>query len=139
LVLVLWRCGKQATISRSTAEAEYVAAGVVAREVQYMHAFARELRLDTGCIHIGIENSAALSLIADPISAARTKHNDVVYHHVRERIKCKQMSNEKIATEINVSDIFTKPLLGRTVLSVALCVASSWLRKKKKNSKSVTL
>jgi hypothetical protein len=107
---VSWKSAKQATVSRSTAEAEYVAAGEVAKEVQYMHALSRELRLDPGCIPIGIDNSAAFSLIADPISAARTKHIDVVYHHVRERVKCKQMSFEKIATEMNVSDIFTKPL-----------------------------
>jgi hypothetical protein len=74
-----------------------------------MHALARELQLDPGCIPIGIDNTAACSLIADPISAALTKHIDVVYHHVRERVECKQTSFEKITTEMNVSDTFTKP------------------------------
>jgi hypothetical protein len=78
---VSWKSAKQATVSRSTTEAEYVAAGEAAKEVQYMHALSRELRLDPGCIPIGIDNTAAFSLIAHPISAARTKDIDVVYHH----------------------------------------------------------
>jgi hypothetical protein len=50
----------------------------MAQEVQYMHALSRELRLDPGCIPIGMDNSAALVLIADPISAGRSMHIDVV-------------------------------------------------------------
>jgi hypothetical protein len=105
-----WKSAKQPTVSRSTAEAEYVAAGEVAKEVQYIHALAQGMQLDPGCIPIGLDNRAALFLIEDPVSAARTKHIDVVYHHVRERVKFGQMKFEPIATELNVSDIFTKPL-----------------------------
>ncbi len=107
---VSWKSAKQPTVSRSTAEAEYVAAGEVAKEVQYMHALAQGMHLHPGCIPIGLDNRAALFLIEDPVSAARTKHIDVVYHHVRERVKFGQMEFEPIATELNVSDIFTKPL-----------------------------
>jgi hypothetical protein len=107
---ICWKSAKQPTVSRSTAEAEYIAAGEVAKEVQYVHALAQGMQLDPGCIPIGIDNRAALFLVEDPVSAARTKHIDVVYHHVRERVKCRQMEFEPIATELNVSDIFTKPL-----------------------------
>jgi hypothetical protein len=41
---VSWKCAKQATVPRSTAEAVYVAAGEVAKEEHYMHALSRELR-----------------------------------------------------------------------------------------------
>jgi hypothetical protein len=107
---VSWKSAKQATVSRSTAEAEYVAAGEVAIEVQYLHALSQELKLAPGCIPIGIDNAAALFLVQDPVSAARTKHMDVTSHHVRERVKCNQMVFEQIPAELNVSDIFTKPL-----------------------------
>jgi hypothetical protein len=70
------------SVSRSTAEAEYIAVGEVAKEVQYVHALAPGMQLDPGCIPIGIDNRAALFLVEDPVSAARTKHIDVVYHHV---------------------------------------------------------
>jgi hypothetical protein len=45
------------------------------------------MKLDPGCIPIDLNNRAALFLIEDPVSAARTKHIDVVYHHVREKVK----------------------------------------------------
>jgi hypothetical protein len=107
---ICWKSAKQPTVSRSTAEAEYFSAGEVAKEVQYIHALALGMKLDPGCIPIGLDNRAALFLIEDPVSAARTKHIDIVYHHVRERVKYGQMAFEPIATELNVSDIFTKPL-----------------------------
>jgi hypothetical protein len=65
--------------------------------------------LAPGCIPIGIDN-AALFLVQDPVSAARAKHIDVIYHHVRERVKCNQIVFERIPTDLNVSDIFTQPL-----------------------------
>jgi hypothetical protein len=68
------------------------------------------MKLDPGCIPIDLDNRAALFLIADPVSAARTRHIDVVYHRVRERVKYGQMAFEPIATELNVSDTFAKPL-----------------------------
>jgi hypothetical protein len=107
---ISWRFAKKPTLSRSTTEAEYIAAGEVAKEVQYVHAIAQGMQLDPGCIPIGIDKQAALFLVEDPVSAASTKHIDVVYHHVRERVKCRQMEFEPIATALNVSDIFTKPL-----------------------------
>lgn len=60
--------------------------GDVAKEVQYLHALAQGMQLNPGCIPIGIDNHAALFFIEDPVSAARTKNIDVVYHHVRERV-----------------------------------------------------
>jgi hypothetical protein len=51
-----------------------------------------------------------MSLVADPISAARTKHIDIIYHHVRQRVQMQQMHFVGIPTRINTSDVFTKPL-----------------------------
>jgi hypothetical protein len=107
---VSWKSAKQATVCRSTAEAEYVAAGEVAKEVQHLHALSQELKLSPGCIPIGIDNAATLFLVQNPVSAARTKHIDVIYHHVRERLKFNQKVFERIPTELSVSDMFTKPL-----------------------------
>jgi hypothetical protein len=83
--------------------------GEVAKEVQYVHALAQGMQLDSGCTPIGIDNRTALFLVEDSVSAARTKHIDVVYHYVRERVKCRQMEFEPIAAELNASDVFTNP------------------------------
>jgi hypothetical protein len=60
-------------VSRYTAEAEYIAAWLVAKEVQYVHALAQVMQLHPGCIPIGKDNRAALFLIEDPVSSARTR------------------------------------------------------------------
>ena len=66
--------------------------------------------LPSACIPVGIDNRAAKSLIDDPISAARTKHIEIVFHHVREKVKRQQMKFMPIPTAENVADVLTKPL-----------------------------
>jgi hypothetical protein len=117
---VSWKSAKQVTVSRSTAEAEYAAAGEVGNEVQYLHALSQELKFAPGCIPFGIDDAAALFLVQDPVSAARIKHIDVIYHHVRESFKGNQMVFEQIPTDLNVSDMFTKPLHSRYLRSIVV-------------------
>jgi hypothetical protein len=50
-----------------------------------------------------------MSLDADPISPARTKHIDIIYHHVRKRAQIQQMHFVGKPTRINTSDVITKP------------------------------
>lgn len=107
---ICWKSVRQATVSRSTPESEYIAAGEVAKELQYIHALALQMGLQPGCIPVGIDNEAALSLIQDPLSMARTKHIDVIYHHIRERVSVGQMEFHSVSTDSNCADIFTKPL-----------------------------
>ena len=97
-------------MSQSSSEAEYIAAGEIAKEVQYFFDLAPQVGLATACIAIGIDNRAAKSLIEDPISAARTKHIKIVFHHVREKVKRQQMRFVPVPTADNPADILTKPL-----------------------------
>ena len=107
---IVWKCSKQATVSRSSSEAEYIAAGEIAKEVQYLYDMAPQVGLPPACIPIGIDNRAAKSLIEDPLSAARTKHIEIVFHHVREKVKRKQMRFIPVPTADNPADVLTKPL-----------------------------
>jgi hypothetical protein len=107
---IAWKSARQATVSRSSTESEYIAAGEVAKELQYIHQLAPQLGATPGCIPVGCDNNAAMSLVADPISAARTKHIDIIYHHVRQRVQMQQMKFNGIPTRSNPPDLFTKPL-----------------------------
>lgn len=107
---ISWKSSKQPTLSRSSSEAEYVAAGEIAKEVQYFFDMAPQVGLQSICIPVGIDNRAAKSLIDDPISAARTKHIEIVYHHVREKVKRQQMRFVPVPTAENPADVLTKPL-----------------------------
>ena len=107
---ISWKSTKQPTVSRSSSEAEYIAAGEIAKEVQYFFDMAPQLGLPSSCISVGIDNRAAKCLIDDPISAARTKHIEIVFHHVREKVKRQQMRFVPVPTAENPADVFTKPL-----------------------------
>jgi hypothetical protein len=66
-----WKSAGQATVRRSTAESECIAAGEVAKKLQNVHQLAPDLGLLLGCVAVGCDDSAALSLVDDPVSAAR--------------------------------------------------------------------
>lgn len=107
---ISWKSTKQSTVTRSSSEAEYIAAGEIAKEVQYFYDMAPQMGLTSRCIPVGIDNRAAKCLIEDPLSAARTKHIEIVFHHVREKVKRQQMKFVPIPTAENVADVLTKPL-----------------------------
>jgi hypothetical protein len=75
-----------------------------------VHQFARELGFDPQCIPIGCDNFIAVQLISDPISAARTKHIDVICHHIRERLHTGNTHFFGVPTRHNCADVFSKPL-----------------------------
>jgi hypothetical protein len=88
---IAWRSVKQPTVCRYTAESEYMAAVEVAKDIDNVHALATQFGLQPGCIPAGIDNAAALRLIDESASMSRTKHIDIVHHHIRERVNSGQM------------------------------------------------
>jgi hypothetical protein len=113
---VSWKSQRQPTVSRSKAEAEYIAAGEAAKEVQYLCALCKQfVAQDHAVVHVKTDNMAALQLLQDPISADRTKHNDIIYHHVRERVRLNQLTFSHVSSADNVADIFNIFTAGRTL------------------------
>ena len=49
--------------SRSSSEAEYIAAGEIAQEVQYFCGLAPQMGLPPSCVSVGLDNRAAKYLI----------------------------------------------------------------------------
>jgi hypothetical protein len=77
----------QPTVSCSSAEAEYIAAGEAAKEVQHLYTLYQQLPAQPHPVFdVKTDSLAALQLIQDPMSADRTKHIDIIHHHVRERV-----------------------------------------------------
>jgi len=56
------------------------------------------------------DNIGATYLSANPVFHARTKHIEVDYHFVRERVAQKLLSIRLVSTGDQVVDGFTKPL-----------------------------
>jgi hypothetical protein len=108
---IIWASKTQHSVALSTCEAEYVAAGVVAREVLWLRHLLPELHFDlTGPSEIQGDNQACLALIKDPICNSKSKHIDILHHFVREKVQEKILSFKFVPSAENVADIFTKPL-----------------------------
>jgi len=56
------------------------------------------------------DNQSALYLANNPLHKERTKHINIRYHFVRERIQSHEVVVEKVDTKFNIADLFTKPV-----------------------------
>jgi histone deacetylase 1/2 len=109
--LVSWSARKQATMSRSSSEAEYKAMANATTEVMRIQTLLMELGVRAPrAAKIWCDNIGAKYLSANPVFHARTKHIEVDYHFVRERVARKLLNIEYVSTKDQVADGFTKPL-----------------------------
>ncbi|KAH9150574.1 hypothetical protein LEN26_004051 [Aphanomyces euteiches] len=110
--LVSWASQTQRIVAQSTTEAEYIALAQAAKEVLFMKTLNCELGnpIKTGSI-IRVNNQPAMATASNPVNHSRTKHIDVRYHFVRERIQLEELKLEYVPSRDNVADLFTKPLV----------------------------
>jgi histone deacetylase 1/2 len=109
--LVAWSARKQATVSRSSTESEYKAVANATAELIWVEALLKELRVrqDSPPV-LWCDNIGATYLSSNPVFHARTKHIEVDFHFVHERVAQKMMQVRFISSKDQVVDIFTKPL-----------------------------
>ena len=108
---VTWQSKTQQSVALSTMEAEYMALAVEVQEVEHQRMVFDELGLPVVQPTIIKEDNKACQLFADhPGNFQRTKHIDVRYHFVRERIQRGSVRVDYVPTSDNVADIFTKAL-----------------------------
>ena len=108
--LVTWKSKRQALVTLSTAEAEYVALSEAAKEAIWIKRLITELQGSCGGATLREDNQAAIRIAENPELHARTKHIDVRYHWIRDVIQSKEVKMEYCPTRDNVADALTKPL-----------------------------
>jgi histone deacetylase 1/2 len=109
--LISWTTKKQATVSRSSTEVEYKALASATAEMMWVQNLLTELRVPHARVaRLWCDNLGAKYLSANPIFHARTKHIEIDYHFVRERVANKVLDIRFIASGDQVADGFTKVL-----------------------------
>ncbi|KAL0540025.1 hypothetical protein IC582_024253 [Cucumis melo] len=109
---ISWSSKKQSTVSCSSTEAEYCSLATTTANLYWI----RQLLCD---LHVSLktsptlwcDNVSAISLAHNPVFHARTKHIEIYYHFVREKVLCKDIFIHYISSNNQLADILTKPLL----------------------------
>ena len=115
--LVSWSARKQATVSRSSTEPKYKALANATAEVMWIQTLLKELNIPSPrAAKLWCDNIGAKYLSANPVFHARTKHIEVDYHFVRERVARKQLEVRIISSDDQVADGFTKAQLLRQLV-----------------------
>lgn len=106
-----WSSRKQATVSRSSTEAEYKAIANVTAELIWIQSLLKELGImQCKAPRLWCDNLGATYLTANPMFHARMKHIEVDFHFVREQVARKAMEVRFISSKDQLADIFTKAL-----------------------------
>ncbi|XP_043704477.1 uncharacterized mitochondrial protein AtMg00810-like [Telopea speciosissima] len=109
--LLSWTSRKQKTVARSSTESEYKALADATAELIWLEALFKELHCPIRSSPIlWCDNLGATYLTANPVFHARTKHIEIDFHFVRERVASRNLSVQFISTADQLADIFTKAL-----------------------------
>jgi hypothetical protein len=118
----------QKHVSRSSCEAEYYALGQCTQQVLYLRLLLHELGFpQLNPTPIFIDNTATITTAQNPTTNKnRTRHIDVAYHFVRQRISDKYIILRWISTIEQLADILTKALGQTTFDRLRAAILSSF-------------
>ena len=108
---VSWTSQRQRIVALSTTEAEYIAASQATKEAIWLRRLLFDLGFDSdGPTELSVDNQGAIKLTKNDEFHKRTKHIDVRYHFVREKVANEDISISYVPSKENLADIFTKAL-----------------------------
>uniref|UniRef100_A0A2N9FWE2 Integrase catalytic domain-containing protein n=1 Tax=Fagus sylvatica TaxID=28930 RepID=A0A2N9FWE2_FAGSY len=108
---ITWSAKKQPTVSRSSTESEYRALAIASTEICWVRSLLKDLGIYlTDPPILWCDNVSALAIASNPVFHARTKHIEVDFHFVQERVLRKDLVVKFFSTVDQLADIFTKSL-----------------------------
>jgi histone deacetylase 1/2 len=109
--LVSWSSKRQATVSRSSAEAEYRGVANAVAECVWLRQLLGELLCPINkATLVYCDNISAVYMSANPVHHRRTKHVELDIHFVRERVALGEFRVLHVPTRQQLADIMTKGL-----------------------------
>nr|GEW43573.1 retrovirus-related Pol polyprotein from transposon TNT 1-94 [Tanacetum cinerariifolium] len=108
--LVRWSSKKQDCTSMSSAEAEYVSLSACCAQVLWMRTQLTDFGFHFDEIPMYCDSKATIAISCNPVQHPRTKHIDVRYHFVKEKVEKGIVELFFVETEYQLADLFTKAL-----------------------------
>lgn len=108
---ISWCAKKHTTVARSSTEAEYRSLAHTTVEFSWLRLLFKDLQIfRSTCPTIWCDNVLAISLASNPMFHACTRHEEVNYHFVREKVLNKDIVVQYVPAQEKIVDIFTKGL-----------------------------
>ncbi|CAM8932104.1 unnamed protein product [Rhodiola kirilowii] len=92
------------------AEAEYIAARSCCTQLLWMNQMLSKYGVKQKEMTLYCDNMSAISISKNPVQHSRTKHIDIRHHFIRELVEQKIVTLKHVTTDMQLADIFTKPL-----------------------------
>nr|GEY00346.1 putative ribonuclease H-like domain-containing protein [Tanacetum cinerariifolium] len=106
--LVNWSSKKQDCTSMSSAKAEYVSLSACCAQVLWMRTQLTDYGFHFDKIPMYCDSKAAISISCNLVQHSRTKHIDVRYHFINEKVEKGIVELFFVGTEYQLADLFTK-------------------------------
>ncbi|KAJ9550796.1 hypothetical protein OSB04_014841 [Centaurea solstitialis] len=117
--LISWSSSKQRVVSRSSTESEYRSLANGTAELMWVQYVLRDLHLSLSRSPLlPCDNIGATYLSSNPVMHSRTKHVEIDYHFVRERVAAGDLTVRYIPAKEQLADCLTKPLPTNQFLSL---------------------
>nr|KYP70921.1 Retrovirus-related Pol polyprotein from transposon TNT 1-94 [Cajanus cajan] len=109
--LISWKSKKQATVSRSSSEAEYRALASTSCEIQWLTYLLEDFRLQfIRPALLYCDNQSVLQIACNQVFHERTKHIEIDCHLVREKVSNGLLKLLPVSSSAQLADIYTKAL-----------------------------
>jgi hypothetical protein len=130
LLSIYWSSCKQSSIAQSTTEAEYVATASYCSQIFWIVHTMRDYRVTYKRAPLMCDSSSAICLSQNPAFHGKEKHIKVIHYFLRDHVEKGDIEMKYIDTEMQLADIFTKPLDATCFASLrgeTWCLPSLWL------------
>lgn len=110
---ISWSSKRQPVVALSSCEAEYMGQTQAAKEAIWLGKLLNQLNSSEQGLHTTIiycDNQGAIALAKNLQYHAWSKHINIQYHFVREKVTEGKVQLKYVATEKQVTDSLTKPL-----------------------------
>jgi hypothetical protein len=109
--IISWKSQRQPTVALSSTEAEYMSLSAAVQEIIWLKKMLSNLKIyPESKVKIYQDNQGAIALAKNPIFHQRTKHIDIKYHFVREKVESGEVELVYVPTVMMQADFMTKNL-----------------------------
>ena len=97
--MISWKSKKQNVVSQSSAELEYRVMAQSVNEIMWIRQLLMEVGIETSVpAKLWCDNQAAMHIASNSVFHERTKHIEIDYHFVREKIQLGLISTGYVKT-----------------------------------------